>query len=79
MSCLYLFFSSQVLAILLCLNSYYFMKNYKRSSLFFSDAYITLPALLAVACAVVLLLGGLLGCCLSKDLPCMQGMVSFSA
>lgn len=73
------FFSPQVLAVLLCLSSYYLLEHYKRSSLFFSDTYITLPALLAVACAAVLLLAGFLGCCLSKDSPCMQGMVSCSA
>lgn len=63
-----------VLAILVGLSAYYLLKNYKRSSMFFSDTNITLPAFFAVACATVLVLGGLLGCCLSKDSPCMQGM-----
>ncbi|XP_075873978.1 tetraspanin 37 isoform X2 [Nelusetta ayraudi] len=64
-----------VLAVLVGLSAYYLLKNYKRSSMFFSDTNITLPAFLAVTCAAVLVLGGLLGCCLSKDSPCMQGML----
>lgn len=72
-------FTYQVLAILVGLSAYYLLKNYKRSSMFFSDTNITLPAFLAVACAAVLVLGGLLGCCLSKDSPWMQGMVRSSA
>lgn len=72
-------FPCQVLAMLLCRSSYYLLENYKRSSLFFSETNITLPAVLAIACAVVLTLGGLLGCCISKDSPCMQGLVSSSS
>lgn len=70
-------FTCQVMGILVGLGAHFLLKNYKRSSLFFSDTYITLPAFVAVACAVFLVLGGLMGCCLSKDSPCMQGMVRF--
>lgn len=68
-------FTCQVLAILVGLSANNLLKNYRRNSLFFSDANITLPAFFSIACAAILVLGGLLGCCLSKDLPWMQGMV----
>lgn len=70
-------FICQVMGILVGLGAHFLLQNYKRNSLFFYDTYITLPAFLAVACAVFLVLGGLMGCCLSKDSPCMQGMVRF--
>lgn len=62
-----------VLATLVSLSACYLLKNYVMSSLFFSDTNITLPAFFSVACAAVLVLGAFLGCCLSKDSPCMQG------
>ncbi|XP_028994483.1 tetraspanin-3-like [Betta splendens] len=64
-----------VLGILVGLSGVYLLMTYKHSRLFFSDSCITLSCSLALASAVLLLVSGSFGSCLSfKDSTFMQGL-----
>ncbi|KAI3367548.1 hypothetical protein L3Q82_026404 [Scortum barcoo] len=54
------------------------LMKYRQNSIFFSDDHITLPAFLALACAVLLVLSGCLGTWVSlRDSTFLQGLFVF--
>ncbi|XP_064187469.1 tetraspanin 37 isoform X1 [Anguilla rostrata] len=58
------------------LSGLYLLLNYRHNRLFFRDIYIILPAVMAIASAVVLLISGSIGCWVSvRDSTCLQGVV----
>lgn len=64
------------MGLLVGLIGVYLLMNYRQSSMFFSYTYIILPAVLALASAVSLVVAGYIGSCLSvKDSTCLQGLV----
>ncbi|XP_041668429.1 tetraspanin 37 [Cheilinus undulatus] len=64
-----------VMGLLVGLAGVYLLLSYKHSSLFFSNVYIILPAVLALCSAVLLVVIGCFGSCHSiSDSPCLQGL-----
>uniref|UniRef100_A0A8P4G909 Tetraspanin n=1 Tax=Dicentrarchus labrax TaxID=13489 RepID=A0A8P4G909_DICLA len=64
-----------VLGLVVGLSGVYLLMNYRQRSLFFSHAYITLPAVFALASAVFLVVSGCLGSWLSlRDSTFLQGL-----
>ncbi|XP_071354315.1 tetraspanin 37 [Trachinotus anak] len=64
-----------VTGLVVGLSGVYLLMKYKQSSLFFSDSYITMPAILTFASAAFLLASGFLGSWLSlRDSTFLQGL-----
>ncbi|XP_061095882.1 tetraspanin 37 [Conger conger] len=57
----------------------YLLLNFKRNGLFFLDVYITLPAVVALACAVALFASGVFGCWVSvrDSSTCLQALFAY--
>ncbi|KAE8290126.1 Tetraspanin-3 [Larimichthys crocea] len=63
-----------VVGIVVGLSGLYLLMKYTQNRIFFSDAYITLPAICAFASAVVLVVSAFVGSWLSlRDSMCLQG------
>ncbi|KAA0719429.1 Tetraspanin-36 [Triplophysa tibetana] len=61
--------------IWICLGGLLLLLKYRYTGVFFSSCYIDLPVLLAVISGVLLLIGGSLGCVLSRiDSSCLQAL-----
>ncbi|KAG7510099.1 tetraspanin-3-like isoform X1 [Solea senegalensis] len=64
-----------VMGLVVGLGGVYLLMKYSQGSLFFSNTYITMPAILALGSAAVLLVDGFLGSCLSiKESTFLQGL-----
>uniref|UniRef100_A0A3Q3KPU7 Tetraspanin n=1 Tax=Mastacembelus armatus TaxID=205130 RepID=A0A3Q3KPU7_9TELE len=64
-----------VMGLVVCLGAVSLLMKYRQCSLFFSHAYITLPAILTLATAAFLVASGFLGTWLSfKDSTFLQGL-----
>ncbi|XP_035806602.2 tetraspanin 37 isoform X1 [Amphiprion ocellaris] len=64
-----------VVGLVVGLSGVYLLMKYSKSSLFFSQVYITLPAVLTLTSAAFLLATGCLGSWLSlRDSSCLQGL-----
>uniref|UniRef100_A0A3P8T0N1 Tetraspanin 37 n=1 Tax=Amphiprion percula TaxID=161767 RepID=A0A3P8T0N1_AMPPE len=65
-----------VVGLVVGLSGVYLLMKYSKSSLFFSQVYITLPAVLTLTSAAFLLATGCLGSWLSlRDSSCLQGLL----
>lgn len=65
-----------MVGIVVGLSGLYLLMKYTQNRIFFSDAYITLPAICAFASAVVLVVSAFVGSWLSlRDSMCLQGWV----
>lgn len=70
------YFIYQVVGLVVGLSGFYLLMKYKQSNLFFSDSYITLTAIFALASTAFLLVSGCLGSWLSfRDSTFLQGLV----
>ncbi|KAM4625181.1 tetraspanin 37 [Polymixia lowei] len=64
-----------VVGLVVCLSGVYLLLNYKQNGLFFSHAYIVIPAILALSSAALLLASGGIGCLVSiRESVFLQGL-----
>ncbi|XP_041828731.1 tetraspanin 37 isoform X1 [Melanotaenia boesemani] len=64
-----------VVGLAVGLSGVYLLMKYRQNSLFFSQPYITLPGILALCSAALLIFTGRFGLCINfRNSPCLQGL-----